>query len=392
MLHMKRIAIVGAGFVGLRVARLLAKHAENRFTVVLIDKKDRFLFTPWLIDMLAGKMPLEQITASIPTIAKRDGFIFIKGEVHDINRKEKTFTIHAEGTQKMTYDKLVLAHGADTCYYGIPGAKEHTLPLKSIGDAKRAQESLLHLMREAEQIADSKERARLLTLAVVGGGPSGIEAIFSIKNFIQKKQTDGTIDPTLSLRYHLIQAAPQILPGFSQTAVNIANRELDNHSIQTYTSEAVIKIEKNTIYTVSGKMIPAHFILWTAGIEACPINIDPNVEIVKGYPTVDNYLRLDDSIFCAGDISNLKTKGVHVPKTAQVAMEMAEVVAANILKEDAGARLRPFHAETKGTIITLGKTGFVDLFHTLAFETPLANKLRRAFYRFRFKQMTGLDS
>lgn len=387
---MKRIVIVGAGFVGLRVARLLAKHAENRFTVILIDKKDNFLFTPWLIDALAGDMHLENITADLPAIAQRDGFIFIKGEVLDIDREAKTISIKNETTEDMAYDQLVLAYGAKTCYYGIPGAKEHSLPLKTAGDARRAQEALLRMIREAEQTPDPKKREQMLTAAVIGGGPTGIESIFSIKNFVHKKQSEGAIDPALKIRFHLIQAAPQILPGFPQAAVNIANRELDNGGIQTYTGEAVTKIDEDMIHTVSGKMIPAHFILWAAGIEACPMDIKPDVEEVKGYPTVDNYLRLDDSIYCAGDVSNLKMKGAVVPKTAQIAMQMAELIAANILKEDAGAKPRPFRAENKGVIVTLGKTGVISLLHKITIRTKLANQLRQMFYRFRFKQMTGL--
>ncbi len=383
-----RILIIGGGFVGLRTAQLLSRRC-NGYEVMLVDKKREFLFTPWLVDAFAGEMGLENVTVEFPELAKQDSFTFLQAEALYVDRNAKTVRVSRNGMEEdIPYDLLVLSQGARTCYYDIPGAQELSFPLKNPKDAARAQEAILDTLAKAAK-ANGPERERLLAMAVVGAGPTGIESVFAIKQFIERERKRGKIDPALKPRFHLIQGAPQILPGFPESVVRHANAELDRQGIQTLTGEAVTKVEPGVIHTVSGKLIPASFILWSAGIEPCPIDMRPPVVMERGgYPAVDNYFRIDPSIFCAGDVSGFRMKGAPVPKTAQTAMQMAPVLARNILRTLAGKKLKPFRTGQKGVIITLGDTGVISLKHALTIKTKLAVPLRNAFYLLRFKQMT----
>ncbi|MCR4256638.1 MAG: NAD(P)/FAD-dependent oxidoreductase [Candidatus Uhrbacteria bacterium] len=383
-----RILIVGGGFVGLRVAQLLSRRC-NGYEVMLVDKKREFLFTPWLVDAFAGEIKLENVTVGFPELAKQDGFTFLQVEALYVDRAAKRVRVaRGEKKEDIPYDLLVLSHGARTCYYGIPGAQEYSFPLKNPQDDARAQDAILETLAKASKTKGS-ERERLLSMAVVGAGPTGIESVFAIKQFIERGQKEKKIDAELKPRFHLIQGAPQILPGFPDAVVRHANAELDRQGMQTLTGEAVTKVEPGLIHTVSGKTIPTSFILWSAGIEPCPIEIRPPVVTEHGgYPAVDNYFRLDPSIFSAGDVSGFRMKGAPVPKTAQTAMQMAPVLAKNILRTLAGKKLVPFRTSQKGVVITLGDTGVISLKHALTMKTKLAIPLRNLYYLLRFKQMT----
>lgn len=383
-----RILIVGGGFVGLRTAQLLSRHC-NGYEVMLVDKKREFLFTPWLVDAFAAEMKLDDVTVEMSELAKQDGFTFLQAEALYVDRLARNVRVSRnEKEEDVPYDLLVLSQGVRTSYYNIPGAQEHSYPLKNPQDAEHAQAAIIDALSQASKTS-GPERERLLSMAVVGAGPTGIESVFAIKQFIRHQQKAGKIDAELKPRFHLIQGAPQILPGFPDSVVRHANTELDRQGIQTLTGEAVTKVEPGVIHTVSGKTIPASFILWSAGIEPCTIELRPPVVMERGgYPTVDNYFRIDPSIFCAGDVSGFRLKGAPVPKTAQTAMQMAPVLARNILRTLARKRLKPFRAGQKGVIITLGDTGVISLKHSLTIKTKLAVPLRNVFYLLRFKQMT----
>lgn len=387
---MKRIVIVGAGFVGLRVARLLRKK-DPTLEIFLIDKKDHFLFTPWIIDALAGDIKYEDITIDLNVIAERDGFHFVLGEVLSIDQAKNTLEVKtgAEKTQ-IAYDVLVLSHGAKPCYYGIPGAEEHSHPLKTSGDIRRAQEAIHHMFHEAAQLADPEKRNQFMSMAVVGAGPSGVEATFSVLHYIRRLKKKGSIPEDCSVRMHLIQAAPQLLPGFSEKVVDTAADELRRSGVQVMTGEPVKRVDERMIETGSGKTIPVRFTLWTAGIEANPMRCTPEPETMRGgYMTVDNYLRISDNIFAGGDVTFFMHKGTPVPKTAQSAMQMAKVISQNVLRCCRDARMKPYNYMNKGALLTASKTGILTIGHRLTITSPLVVPLRKLFYRARFYQMTG---
>ncbi|MEK7473574.1 MAG: FAD-dependent oxidoreductase [Patescibacteria group bacterium] len=385
----KRIVIVGGGFVGLRTAQIISRTCDG-FEVLLIDKKCDFLFTPWLVDALAGEMKLEDITVDLSDLAKQDGFDFLEAEVIRVAREKRTIRLRTAVSEKdLPFDILVLSQGVRTSYYDIPGAETYSYPLKNPGDIWRAQQAILDTLAKATAEQNKMEHERLLSMAVVGAGPTGIEAIFAVKQFIERKQADGTVSADLKPRFHLIQAAPQILPGFPESVVRHANAELDLHGIQTMTGEAVIGVEPGLIRTVSGKAVPASFILWCAGIEPSMVDLTPPPIMERGgYPVVDNFFRIDKNIFCAGDVSGFKLHGVPVSKTAQTAMQMAPILAENILRTLDGKKLVPFRTTTKGVVITLGDTGVISLKHKITIKAKWSVPLRNSFYRHRFKQMT----
>ncbi len=375
----KRIVIIGGGFAGLLTARNLARRCRSDEKVFLVDKKPRFLFTPWLVDVLAGDLKIEAITHSINEIAKRCGFSFIQGTMKEAVRAEHRVIVEtANGETSIGYDVLLLCQGARTAFYGIPGTTTCCMPLKVEEDVER-----IHL---ATQTLLSKGGG---SVAVIGGGPTGVEAIFSLKRYAEKLTRENPAFNKVKLTYTLVQAAPQILPGLSTSLVHAVLTELKDAAIEISVGDPVAQVEDHMIITNSGRKISSDITVWAAGIEANKVAIEPEPENKQGYLVVDNYMRLDDAIFVAGDTASFGLKGATIPKMAQAAMQMSDVLTRNILSVLYGGDLKPFTIENKGFIITLGTTAVASLFHRFTIKSPLFMLLRGIFYRAKFKQIVG---
>lgn len=375
----KRIVIIGAGFAGLLTARNLARRCRADEQVFLIDPKPRFVFTPWLVDVLAGDMSLDEITHPINEIAQRIGFSFTQGTAKEVVRQERRVIVEtAQGVTSLSYDILVLCQGAHTAYYGIPGTQECSLPLKVEEDVGRIQDALKQLLEKGGG-----------TAAVIGGGPTGIETIFSLKRYAEKLKREKPSLHKATLNLTLCQAAPQILPGFSTRLVEHALEELKRHGIEVSVGDPVARVDDHQILTNSGKRIQSDLTVWAAGIEANAVPVAPEPETSHGYLVVDNYMHLGPDIFVAGDVASFRLHNAVVPKTAQAAMQMSGVLTSNVLAALYGRALKPFNIENKGFIITLGTTAVANLMHKVTIKSPLFMTLRNVFYRVRYKQIVG---
>lgn len=375
----KRIVIIGAGFAGLLTARNLAKRCHADEQIFLVDPKPRFVFTPWLVDVLAGDMELGEITHPIEEVAGRDGFSFIQGKATEVVRLERRVIIETtQGVTSLGYDILVLCQGAHTAFYGIPGTDECCLPLKVEEDVGRIQGALKQLLEKGGG-----------TAAVIGGGPTGIETVFSLKRYAEKLKRENTKLEHATLSLTLCQAAPQILPGFSTRLVEHALEELKRNGIEVSVGDPVARVDDRQILTNSGKQIHSDLTVWAAGIEANVVPVAPEPETNHGYLVVDNYMHLGPDIFVAGDVASFRLHNAVVPKTAQAAMQMSGVLTRNVLAALYGKHLKPFSIENKGFIITLGTTAVANLMHKITIKSPLFMFLRKVFYRARYREITG---
>lgn len=390
---MPHILIVGAGFVGLSTARRLQKQLPKDTKITVLDSKDHFVFTPRLIDALQNpEYPRTSLRADLRAIAKRDGFTFIQGRVTAIDREQRTVTYtvptSSNRIETVSYDVLALCHGAQPCFYGIPGAQEHTLPLKSEEDVRHIHDRVKQALERAAHAKNDEERKQLLTFVVVGAGPSGVEAVCALKTMVEKQCAQNYADLKQHLSWTLMQASPEILPGFPTNLVRQARQALAKQGITVRVGEAATGMNEGQIATATGT-IDAGCALWTAGIEPSHIALMPDIHTDRaGYLPVDGNLSIAPNIFGAGDVILYREGNVVVPKNAQTSIRMAKTLAENILRTITHQSLVPFHYASKGNILTVGNTGFLDLKFLLV-QSRLVPFIRNTLYRLRFWQVTG---
>lgn len=384
-----RIVIVGAGFVGLPVARMLARRAPESFDVALVNAGRSFIFMPRLIDALEQDAEPPHATADLETLAKRDGFRFIRGNALDVDRTSRTIGVQtAAGLEPMPYDYLVLCQGSRANFFGIPGAEQYTVPLKSFEDVKKIHERAEECIQNARKATNGTKR-KLLSVVVVGGGPAGVESVCSLKLWYEKaiQRIDPSLLPFAS--FTLIQAAPQLLPGFPHAMVAGSLDALHRQGINVLLGEMVQGVEQDLVRTASGQTIPSCLILWAAGIRPNVLPITPNVSSdPQGCLSVNSRLQVDDRIFAAGDIVTFHHRQVILPKNAQTSLLMADVIADNILRLSHGRRANPFQYSSKGSAILLGDTGFINL-KMFVLHSRITRLFRDLFYRYRYRQVVG---
>lgn len=380
---MKHYLVLGGGFAGLSAIHELRKQPDTHIT--LVDSGERFVFTPWLIDALAGERAPLDISEDLEVLTGRLGVTFIRGTVTGLNRDQRHAVIQLAkgGMQELAFDEVILSLGAKTCYYGIPGATTHALPLKTLNDIERIHEHVRAMVKKALSASDTRTKQELLSFVVVGAGPTGVESAFALKKFVESTLGDQWCRVAPYAHFYVVQGAPTILPGFNSRAINLATDEMRHQGIELTLGEPVEKLEEHTLFTTRGTTIHAATILWCAGVEPNFIDVQPELPKERGGWISQNDLMLDECIVGAGDNIRVMLGTAPAPKTAQIAMPMGKAAAHRIMTK----QKKPFTYINKGAVLTLGKTGLFD-FGFLKMKTPLAKWVRGILYQLRFKQLT----
>ncbi len=163
----QQVVIVGGGFAGLNCAKSLAN--DDRFAVTLIDRQNHHLFQPLLYQVATASLSAPDIARSLRAIlTKAKNVSVVLDEVTDIKTSEKVIQTNSG---VLPYDTLVLAAGATTSYFGKDEWAQHVIGLKNLGDATTIRHRVLHALEQAERSDDAREQKRLMTIAIVGGGP-----------------------------------------------------------------------------------------------------------------------------------------------------------------------------------------------------------------------------
>ena len=356
------ILVIGGGFGGLTFCQQF-HHPHARITIV--DKHNHHLFQPLLYQVATAGLSAPEIAQPIRSIlSEREDITVLMDEVRDLNLTAKEVTLR-ERTLK--YDYLVLAVGGCTGYFGHPEWAEFAPGLKSLEDAIRIRRQVLLAFERAESENDPAERARLMTLVVVGGGPTGVELAGAFAELLRQvlRKDFRHIDPTLA-RVILIEASPRVLSNMDEALQISATEQLEKLGVQIRANIKVANITAGRVELTTGEVIPAANILWAAGVAASPLTKKLGVELdragrVKVNP--DCSVPGHPEVFALGDmVSLLQKNGQPVPGVSPAAMQMAKH-AAQIIEDELtspGIATRPaFEYFDKGTMATIGRSAAV---------------------------------
>ncbi len=208
----RRVVIVGGGFAGLHLVRHLEKRLRpGQADVTLVDRQNFHLFTPLLYQVATGELPPHAIAYPLRVPLARAGFRFLRTEVEAIDVDRRSVRT-ADG--ELAYDYLIIAPGSVTNDYGIPGVAEHAVTLKWLEDGRTVRHRILSTFEDAALEADPARRRELLSFAIVGAGPVGVELAASMRDLMDHtlRGIYPSIDVAREPSITLIDAADRLLP------------------------------------------------------------------------------------------------------------------------------------------------------------------------------------
>ncbi|MBD2516080.1 NAD(P)/FAD-dependent oxidoreductase [Nostoc sp. FACHB-973] len=366
-----RICILGGGFGGLYTALGLSQlpwESTQKPEIVLVDQSDRFLFSPFLYELLTGELQTWEIAPPFEELLQGTGVRFYQGVVSGIDIDQRRVNLH-EGPQ-IPYDRLVLALGGETPLDLVPGAADHAYPFRTISDAYRLEERLRFL---EESDADK------IRVAIVGAGYSGVELACKLADRLGERG-----------RFRLVEIADQILrtsPEFNREA---AKKALEARGVFLDLETKVESIGQDTIsleYKNQVDIIPVELVIWTVGTRVAPVVKSlPLKQNQRGQISTTSNLQVFEhpEIFALGDLADSHdAEGQQVPATAQAAFQQADYAAWNIWASLTNRPLLPFRYQHLGEMMALGKDNATLAGLGIKLEGPLAYIGRRLAYLYR---------
>ncbi len=371
---MQRIVIVGGGAGGLALATQLGKRLgkKGQAEITLVDAARTHVWKPLLHQLAAGSFDTHAEEIEYLAQARWNHFKFRLGRLEGVDRAAKTLQLaasHDEAgreitpAQQLSYDTLVIAVGSQTNDFGTLGAAEHTIKLDSPQAAKRFNNRLINACIRAQTVPRSAGSGRL-TVAIVGGGATGVELAAELHASAKVLANFGFdhIHPEKDLQIVLIEAAPRLLAQLPERLSDAALRELRKLAIEVHTNEKVVEVTADSLKMASGKVISSSLSVWAAGVKAAdflktlggdaPLETNRlNQLVVNG-----NLQTTDASIYAFGDCAACQQPdGTWVPPRAQAAYQQAMYLVKALPRLQRGEPVSPFVFRDQGSLVSLSE-------------------------------------
>ncbi|MEM9237847.1 MAG: NAD(P)/FAD-dependent oxidoreductase, partial [Verrucomicrobiota bacterium] len=293
----------------------------------------------------------------------------IMDEIETLDPDRKLAT--GSSGREYEWDYLLLAAGARTSFFGNNQWEEHTLGLKSLADAQTVRRTVLSNLERAERSDDPDERQRLMTVAIVGGGPTGVELAGAFATLVRDAMKDEFRHiETSKLKIIIVEGDDRLLQAFDQDQSDYSRERLESLGVEIWTGHRVSEVSHQRLRFADDTELESAAIIWAAGVEAHPLTRQLGVELTdragRVTPELDLSLPGKPDIFVAGDLVRMTDReDKPVPGVAPAAVQMGDHVAA-VLKEelrlekgryaDRKHSLRPkFRYWDKGLMAIIGK-------------------------------------
>lgn len=359
---MERVVVVGGGFAGLRaVERLSRKDARGRVEVTLVDRTNHHTFAPLLYQVATAGLSPQDVAHSLRALHARRRNVRVRlGEVRGIDLARRR--IELDDGDALPYDRLVLAPGAVTADYGVPGVAEHALPLKSVGDAVAIRN---HVLARFEEAARREPADGDLTIVVVGGGATGVElagAMAELTTMLLARDFADLAGRRASVV--LVERLDTLLAGFSPSSQRYTQRVLERLGVQLRLGVGVRRVLADGLELDDGSTLRAQTVVWAAGVRAHPLTAALGVPLGPGGRVVvapDLSLPGHPEVAVVGDAAMIADRrGAPVPQVAPAAMQQGRHAAEQILRRIDGRGTAAFRYRDKGSMATIGRNAAVN--------------------------------
>jgi len=359
-----RVIIVGAGFGGLSAAKALAN--KKGIAVTLIDKRNHHLFQPLLYQVATAALSPADIAVPIRAeLSNAKNIEVLLATLEEVNLENKTVTADGE---TFKYDSLILACGSSHSYFGRDDWEAFAPGLKTLGQATEIRRRILLAFELAEKEKDEKIREAMMSFAIIGAGPTGVELAGSIAEIarVTFKKDFRNID-TLKSKIFLIEAGTRILSSFDESLSMKAHDDLTSLGVQIRCGAKVTAVNAEGLF-LGDEFVPTRTILWAAGVAPSHIGKLLKVELDRSGRVLVNpdwSLPKYKEVFVIGDMGAFLENSKLLPPLAPVALQGGNFTARQILRDLKHETREVFSYKDKGQMATIGRKKAIMQFGAL---------------------------
>jgi NADH dehydrogenase len=357
---MQHIVIIGGGFAGINLCRKLSNKAG--YTITLVDRNNYNYFPPLVYQVSMGFLDPTNISYPFRKLLRKSRNIrFVMGELEQVVPAEKKVIL---STTELHYDYLVLAYGTATNYFGMEQVQQRSKAVKTVNDALALRNHFLLMMEEATLTTDPVERTKLLTIVIVGGGPTGVEVsglLAELKKEVVPKDYPEIAGKGYESHIYLVDGLSKVLAPMSEKSQQDAYQALTKMGVEIKLGMQVKDYADDVVLFANGETIPAKTLVWAAGVTGTTVNGIPPEAYGRGKRMlVNEYNEVSGlpGIYAIGDISLQTTDAAFPnghPQMAQVAIQQGTHLAKNFLATAASKERTPFTYFDKGTMAIIGR-------------------------------------
>jgi NADH dehydrogenase len=343
-----KVVILGAGFGGLTAARSLDRIAD----VTLVDRHNFQTFLPLLYQVSTAGLAADHVAYPIRGALRKTKVKFRMGSPISVDHKNKS--VKLDSSEVLDFDYLIVALGSATNDFGIKGVAENALGMKTVNEALNIRSEI---MRRFEDLCRFEDDTKF-SIAVVGGGPTGVEMAGAIAELQRGPLTSDSKAAAKNINVYLIEAGQRVLPALSPKLSDRTKKDLEKLGVTVLTNAAVKEVKPRQIIFADGSSIPSEVTVWAAGVKGEPTMKKLSIPEESGRIAVEPTLQVTNypDIFAIGDIAGAKGKdGRFLPMVAPVAMQQARFVAKQIERLGKNQSLQDFSYVDKGSMATIGR-------------------------------------
>ncbi len=355
-----KLIILGGGFGGLRLARKLSNRAG--FDITLIDRFNYHQFQPLFYQVATAGLDASNISFPLRKVFQKSNNVKIRmATVQQIQTEQKkVFT----DIGIFDYDALVIATGADTNFFGNAALMANAFPMKSTVEALQLRHRLLSNFEEAVTAKTPEQLQQLMTIVIVGGGPTGVElsgAIADMKRFqLPKDFPELNFD---NMKIYLLEGTGKTLANMSESSSSQSKKYLEKLGVTVLTNTLLKDYDGQKVSLQNGEVINSSLVIWAAGIKGnVPTGINKDLIARGNRIKVDNQCKVQgyDSVYAIGDVAYMEQEAWpngH-PQVAPVAMQMADMLANNLRRKEMKSddtNMQQFFYKDKGSMATVGR-------------------------------------
>jgi len=356
----EKIIIIGGGFAGLQLAKTLNNKNKK---VIVLDRVNHHMFQPLFYQVACGRIEPSNISFPFRKIFQRSrNTQFRLTEVKEIDSvHNKVITDEAE----FTYDKLIIATGCKTNFFGNKDLESKAFGMKNTQEAIGIRN---HILMTFEKLILEKSRSDdgNWNIVIVGSGPTGVELAGAFAEM--KKEILPRDYPYMNfnqLKIILVSSTEKPLAVMSSEAQEKSEKYLKDLGVTFLSGEVVTEYDGNKVFMKSGKDIPSNNVIWAAGVTGNVVDGFPAEKLIRNRYIVDRFNKIKgyDNIYAIGDIAYMETPKYPQghPQVANVAINQAKNLGKNFLKKNESDWIE-YEYKDQGSLATIGKhRAVVDL-------------------------------